>query len=64
MQGEPHAKKATVEVKTLRPWVKKSLGLFAAMGGYLVVTRYLLPPKPYVIEFDMQKVQEMRDRQA
>ena len=48
--------KNIVEVKTLRPWVKKSIGLVFLTGGYMVVTRYLYKPKPYVIEFDMVKI--------
>jgi hypothetical protein len=34
---------------------------FSITAGYLIFTSYIYKPKPYVIEFDLQKIKESKD---
>lgn len=51
------------EVKVLRPWVKYGMGAVTVTLGYLVFTSYIWRPKPYVIEFDLEKIKESKKLQ-
>ena len=48
------------EFKVLRPWVKYGLTTLALTTGYLVFTSYIYRPKPYVIEFDLEKIRNAK----
>ena len=44
----------------LRSWVKYGIGTVAVTLGYLTFTSYIYRPKPYVIEFDLEKIKETK----
>jgi hypothetical protein len=52
--------KQTIEVKRLRPWVRYTgLGVLT-LAAYVTLKQFLLKPQPYVVQFDLKKIQDMK----
>jgi hypothetical protein len=50
------AAKKVIEIKTLRPWVKYSFASLIIVSSYTLLRHFLFKPKPYIVEFDLQKI--------
>lgn len=51
----------TIEVKRLRPWVKNSVRLLGAITIYAIVRTWVYQPKPYVVQFDLERIQGLKE---
>jgi hypothetical protein len=45
----------------VRPWVKASIGTIALFSAYSMIRAFVIKPKPYIVEFDMNKIVKMHD---
>lgn len=55
-------KKKVIEVKRLRPWVKATAASAIAVTAYGIFWTCLYRPKPHVVQFDLRKIEQMRDK--
>lgn len=42
--------------KVLRPWVKVSAATVLIGTAYLIVTSFVIKPKPHTVQFDLKRI--------
>jgi hypothetical protein len=55
-------KKKFKEVKRLRPWVKGTAASVVGLTAYTALRAIFYRPKPHVVQFDLRKIEEMREK--
>lgn len=50
------------EIKRLRPWVKGTAVSVIGVTAYAGFRAFIYRPKPHVVQFDLRKIEEMREK--